>query len=888
MTNKINETIVRGIDFLFQNQLPDGEFPSFRINARTGDDNWTPDSAIFPTALIAHSLRFLEGQKVHGISNRAKEFLKDEMHPPGFWKYWSKKSGIPIDPDLDDTCCAAAVLAEDSPRILEQNGPAILENRNRDGLFYTWIKPDRDRDNDIDSVVNANVLFYLKEFEGAQKVVDYLLAVISANREEESYWYYLSPSALYYMIARAWAGGAKRLETSSDIIVGKITQNRLAGGTFENEIETAMGLCSLLYFANDNSAAMRAAAEYLVNCQHADGSWPRRQFYAGPPPPAPRSVWFGSEALTTAFCLEALSGFFNRTGRVSTITMSQREHERNHLRQRRFRAYNVGIAKTGSTSIAGIFARYRTQHEFMLRETTKAISDYRTGVISKKEFIRFLRARDQKGNLEMDSASFNFHYLDLLSAEFKEAKFIATIRDCYSWLDSVLNNLLLIRDINDWIIDFGSITSGVDLSREMFASPQNLIRALPDRLDGILNYWAQSLEFTMENLPKKNALVIKTEAISASLGRIAIFLGIPENTLIREKRHLCQAPEKYNILHAMDFNLLDEKFEAHCGSLMRKHFPEQTLAAYLAKTQKKRPIKGTGPKAPATPMSWGSDQVANLIFELINDLQIEYKFERSVKILQKKLLGNRFMVGIYKSQIDPNPRGKLLNICQRMGMPDDLRQAFSENLSDAEGVGFGFEENEKTRVYKVYLDFMAKWKQVIERGPHEHDPYPSILGFKWDVADNTKRGLATYTWHPFLSYEDMGGKISGIFEESRSKNAIELVQDFLKMAARKISSENILYLDVPDKQGRSRRFDINMYRADLQLKKMYPLLQKILQHYCIPADKFHPLYNLLRAMKFGHLSGGIDKTGKDFLTIYFGIERIRHSHHRGASFSPGK
>ena len=118
---------------------------------------------------------------------------------------------------------------------MSQLTPAILANRNQDGLFYTWIKLDKDRENDIDSVVNANVLFYIREFEGVQKVVDYLFTVISENREEQSYWYYLSPSALYYMIARAWAGGARRLEICSEIIINKISQKLLASGNKERE-----------------------------------------------------------------------------------------------------------------------------------------------------------------------------------------------------------------------------------------------------------------------------------------------------------------------------------------------------------------------------------------------------------------------------------------------------------------------------------------------------------------------------------------------------------------------------------------------------------------------------------------------------------------------------
>lgn len=303
----LGASISRGIDFLYRNQLPDGEFPSYRIATKEGAGYWKPDSSIFPTALIAHSLKFFQGEKAYEMRRKAKSFLLQEMRPPGVWAYWSSKSGLAIPPDLDDTCCASAVLVEDRPDLLKDNVSIILNSRNSKGLFYTFIKPEKDRDNDIDSVVNANVLFYLKEFEGIERVVDALHEVMTENREDRSYWYYLTPAALYYMVARARANGAKRLEVCSDIIVAKIRTNRLQSGASGNETETALDVCSFLYLGKKDLPMIRPAVEYLIDCQQEDGSWPRQRFYAGPPPPLPRSVWFGSEALTTMISLEALA-----------------------------------------------------------------------------------------------------------------------------------------------------------------------------------------------------------------------------------------------------------------------------------------------------------------------------------------------------------------------------------------------------------------------------------------------------------------------------------------------------------------------------------------------------------------------------------------------------
>jgi len=60
----------------------------------------------------------------------------------------------------------------------------------------------------------------------------------------------------------------------------------------------------------------------------------------------------------------------------------------------------------------------------------------------------------------------------------------------------------------------------------------------------------------------------------------------------------------------------------------------------------------------------------------------------------------------------------------------------------------------------------------------------------------------------------------------------------------------------------------------LLLKQIYPLLQKIYQHYSIPAGEFHALYNLFRTKTVGHLSGGIGRDGKDFVTLYYGLEDV--------------
>jgi hypothetical protein len=68
-------------------------------------------------------------------------------------------------------------------------------------------------------------------------------------------------------------------------------------------VETALAVSSLLNF-NHTCPEIGLAVDFLLRSQNESGNWPRWVFYYGGPKRL--STW-GSEELTTALCLEALS-----------------------------------------------------------------------------------------------------------------------------------------------------------------------------------------------------------------------------------------------------------------------------------------------------------------------------------------------------------------------------------------------------------------------------------------------------------------------------------------------------------------------------------------------------------------------------------------------------
>ena len=277
------------------------------------------------------------------------------------------------------------------------------------------------------------------------------------------------------------------------------------------------------------------------------------------------------------------------------------------------------------------------------------------------------------------------------------------------------------------------------------------------------------------------------------------------------------------------------------------------------------------------------DQKIGLLLQLLKELEVEVGLERSFKVSEKTLLGNRFLLGTSKRAIRKEPQARILHICERLDMPDNLLETFQKNLADANYVHFGFEENVTTCIYKVYLEFYDKIGKEVKSRRNGSDHFLLHLGFKWDVSDNTKHALTKYTWYPFLSVDEILVRLSAILDPRRHGKPLEIATGIMNTAYSRVTHDKILYLEVSEENNPRRSFDINMYKAGLQVKELYPLLSKMFQHYSVPRKEFRALYDQAKTKRFGHLSGGIDREGKDFLTVYYGVEGYSIQNHTSDS-----
>jgi hypothetical protein len=254
----------------------------------------------------------------------------------GVWNFFSvihpMRRILPY--DADSLSFASKFLLERGEEIPEpSNKHLLLDNRARNGLFYTWfVLHPRLHVNktlwrlalrglrtpvhcflfllrngeDINVGVNASILSYLGDIPETDPVINEIIKVIADGREHDCDKWYRDPFAIYYLIARAYNRGAKKLQPVAEVIVERVLVTASVDGQLGKSLfNTALGV-TILINLGCTSKELHKFIDFLIIHQGAHGDWPRWLFFYINPASA---YGWGSEELTTAFCLEAIARY---------------------------------------------------------------------------------------------------------------------------------------------------------------------------------------------------------------------------------------------------------------------------------------------------------------------------------------------------------------------------------------------------------------------------------------------------------------------------------------------------------------------------------------------------------------------------------------------------
>ena len=161
---------------------------------------------------------------------------------------------------------------------------------------------------EADPVVNANVIAYLGDHPETGDARRWLEALIAEGNVEGSSKWYPDSVATYYAAARAAVRARPALDQLRPVLADRILELGDERGEFGNVLQTAQAVSALYDIGHLDRIDAKRQVEGLVNSQHDDGSWPELLAFGDQTLKwgAVGQIGHGSEAVTSAFCIEAL------------------------------------------------------------------------------------------------------------------------------------------------------------------------------------------------------------------------------------------------------------------------------------------------------------------------------------------------------------------------------------------------------------------------------------------------------------------------------------------------------------------------------------------------------------------------------------------------------
>ncbi len=234
---------------------------------------------------------------------------------------------------------------------------------------------------------------------------------------------------------------------------------------------------------------------------------------------------------------------------------------RPYVVNRKCHLYGVGIERTGTTSICRFFPHLRTWHEHELKELWNIVIKKRTG----NDISRRVKNRDKKLYLDVESNHLLAHISEDLVGAFPQSKYVLTIREPQSWLESVLRWELTkpsLLTTSPWkpILDF--YYGPKEGYRFPWMAENNLYP-----IDNYLRAWRDHNKHVLDSVPSDQLLVIRTRDLSSKADRISSFAGIDQEP--QTDRHN-SSDHSVQPFWLSDETYVEEKSKEICGEVMEE------------------------------------------------------------------------------------------------------------------------------------------------------------------------------------------------------------------------------------------------------------------------------------------------------------------------------
>lgn len=264
---------------------------------------------------------------------------------------------------------------------------------------------------------------------------------------------------------------------------------------------------------------------------------------------------------------------------------------------------------------------------------------------------------------------------------------------------------------------------------------------------------------------------------------------------------------------------------------------------------------------PERPFQQANQEMVDKLFLLVKNLPLT-GFERSFKFLNNEVRSDRFLVGMSSISLAASD---LDFLAKKLGAPELFRAAFGKQLPRATFIHIGFEHGTRYSSYKLYFEFSKK--SELGEAKSLARPLPLYVGYKWNPADSAQRTVSTYSQPAHMTLTELLKTIAAVYGNAPSPWC-EAASAVITLGANRAGNRCLTYVEVTDDNSSRMSFDVNLYACGLRVNDLAAALQALADRTSLPKAEFRKLIALAGADLTGHISGGLDRERRPFLTIY--------------------
>ena len=246
-----------------------------------------------------------------------------------------------------------------------------------------------------------------------------------------------------------------------------------------------------------------------------------------------------------------------------------------------------------------------------------------------------------------------------------------------------------------------------------------------------------------------------------------------------------------------------------------------------------------------------------------------YGREDSLKLEPSGVVTGRVLVGFHTAAM---PQHTMLAVCRELQMPPGYEPMLREAHPRASAVLFGIEPRQDGGTVKAYLEFWDDVRRQV-RATRSRAPRLLHLGVKWDPGHPQRHGLTRYVCHPLLSPAEAMGRMAQL-TAGCDRRLAAAGTGLVGMAMRRAPQETFLYVEAVDGVGPRRSYDINLYKARLQMSDALPWALSAAEGLGVGRAQVEAALGAHAMRTLGHISAGQARSGQAFMTWYYEIEPL--------------